>query len=70
MTAAKEQAISLHGHESQLRFQANFYNVFNKLNLAPILFGTPNATVDNSLFGLSPGADSGRVIEFFARLQF
>ncbi len=70
VTAAKEQSISLLGHESQLRFQANFYNVFNKLNLAPIQFGTPNATVENSLFGLSPGADSGRVIEFFARLQF
>ncbi len=70
VTAAKEQAISLHGHETQLRIQANFYNVFNKLNLAPILFGTANATVENSLFGISPGADSGRVIEFFGRLQF
>ncbi len=70
VTAAKEQTITVHGHESQLRFQANFYNVFNKLNLAPILFGTPNATVENTLFGLSPAADSGRVIEFFARLQF
>ena len=70
LTAAKEQTIAVHGHEAQLRFQANFYNAFNKLNLAPILAGTQNATVENSLFGLSPAADAGRVIEFFGRLQF
>jgi hypothetical protein len=70
LTAAKEQTISIRGHESQFRFQANVYNVFNKTNLAPILFGTSEATVENSLFGLSPAADSGRVIEFFGRIQF
>ena len=26
--------------------------------------------INNPLFGLSPGADSGRVIEFFGRVQF
>ncbi len=70
LTAAKEQTITIHDHEAQLRFQANFYNAFNKLNLAPIQFGTQNATVENSLFGLAPSADEGRVIEFFGRLQF
>ncbi len=70
LTAAKEQPITILGHEAQLRFQANFYNAFNKLNLAPISFGTQEATVENSLFGLSPGADEGRVIEFFGRFQF
>ena len=70
LTAAKEQTITIRGHESQVRFQANFYNAFNKLNLAPILAGTNNAHVENTLFGLSPAADSGRVIEFFGRLQF
>jgi hypothetical protein len=39
-------------------------------NLAPILFGTQNATVENSLFGLSPAADAGRVIDFFVRVDF
>jgi hypothetical protein len=38
--------------------------------LAPILFGTQNATVENSLFGLSPAADAGRVIDFFVRVDF
>jgi hypothetical protein len=70
LTAAKEQNIKIMGHQSQLRFQANFYNAFNKENLAPILFGTNEAIVENTLFGLAPAADSGRVIEFFGRFQF
>ena len=70
LTAAKAQTISIHGHESQIKFQANFYNAFNKLNLAPIQAGTNNALIENTLFGLAPAADSGRVIEFFGRLQF
>ena len=58
------------GHETSVRFQANFYNAFNKTNLAPIQFGTQNATIENSLFGLSPAADAGRVIDFFLRVDF
>jgi hypothetical protein len=70
MTAAREQTISIHGHETQLRFQANFYNAFNKLNLAPISSQSSESQVENTEFGQSPGSDSGRVIEFFGRLQF
>jgi hypothetical protein len=70
LSAAKMQAVNVFGHETQLRFQANFYNAFNKTNLAPILFGTNNATVENSLFGLAPAADAGRVIDFFVRVDF
>jgi hypothetical protein len=70
MSFAKEQSLSVKDQPVQLRFQANFYNIFNKTNLQPITFGSPEATIENSLFGLSPGADAGRVLEFFARLQF
>jgi hypothetical protein len=70
LSAARVQAFSVFGHETSVRFQANFYNAFNKTNLAPILFGTQNATVENSLFGLSPAADAGRVIDFFLRVDF
>jgi hypothetical protein len=70
LSAARVQAFSVLGHETSVRFQANFYNAFNKTNLAPILFGTQNATVENSLFGLSPAADAGRVIDFFLRVDF
>lgn len=58
------------GHEASARFQVNFYNAFNKTNLQPILFGTSEATIENTLFGLSPGADAGRVINFFVRVDF
>jgi len=70
MSFAKEQSFNVKDQPVQLRFQANFYNIFNRTNLEPITFGAPEATIENSLFGLSPGADAGRVIEFFARLQF
>ena len=56
------------------------YNILNHANLQPIGFGStrgarldnPSAGthVNNPLFGFSPGADSGRVIEFFGRMQF
>ncbi len=70
LTAGKSQPFSVAGHEANFRFQANFYNAFNKLNLAPILFGTQNATIENSLFGKAPAGDAGRVVEFFARIDF
>jgi len=67
-------------HTGLFRFQANMYNIFNQTNLQPISFGstealistvtTPGTHVDNPLFGLSPGADNGRVIEFFGRFEF
>jgi hypothetical protein len=70
MSFAKELTFGFRGHESLFRFQANAYNLFNKTDLEPITFGSPEATIENTLFGLSPTADSGRVIEFLARFQF
>ena len=58
------------GHTATLRFQANMYNAFNLLQLNPITnegFGT---NVQSTNFGQSQAADAGRVIEFYARLQF
>jgi hypothetical protein len=69
-----------HDHSGDFRFQANVYNIFNQTNLQPISFGstesyisfntTPGTHVNNPFFGLSPGADNGRVIEFFGRFDF
>lgn len=70
MSFAKQQAFSIGSHESQLRFQANVYNLFNQTNLSPITFGSNAATVENTLFGLAPSADAGRVVEFLVRLNF
>jgi hypothetical protein len=70
LSAARVQSFNVIGHETSVRFQANFYNAFNKTNLAPILFGTNNATVENSLFGIAPSADAGRIVDFFLRVDF
>jgi hypothetical protein len=55
-----------------LRFQANFYNAFNKLQLSPITNGNANngANIANAYFGYAQSADAGRQIEFNARIQF
>jgi hypothetical protein len=66
----KETSFSIRDHDAAVIFQANFYNAFNKTNLQPILFGTANATIENTLFGISPGSDAGRVIDFFVRINF
>jgi hypothetical protein len=80
MSASKDVSFNLHDHPALIRFQANFYNIFNLTNLQPITFGSTEALIStnttagthiiNPLFGLSPGADNGRVIEFFGRVQF
>lgn len=81
VSLAKQVSFSLwHDHTGIFRFQANMYNVLNLTNLQPISFGstesyisfntTPGTHVSNPLFGLSPGADNGRVIEFFGRFEF
>jgi hypothetical protein len=36
LSAARVQAFNVFGHETSVRFQANFYNAFNKTNLAPL----------------------------------
>jgi hypothetical protein len=58
------------GEGASIELRGNFFNLFNKLNLQPFSFGTDNTRIENSLFGKSPGALAGRVIEFQARLNF
>lgn len=81
MSFAKQITFGLpHDHTGLFRFQANIYNIFNQTNLQPIPFGSPESTISynttpgthviNPLFGLSPGADNGRVIEFLGRFEF
>lgn len=80
MSFAKQVTFNVHDHPALIRFQANFFNIFNLTDLQPISFGSAEATISNvttagthvanPLFGISPGADNGRVIEFFGRLQF
>jgi hypothetical protein len=72
LSAAKEFGFDALSHHMLLRFQANFYNAFNKLQLSPITNGNsnPGANIQNQYFGYAQSADAGRQIEFQGRLQF
>lgn len=81
MSFGREQKFNVVHHSFTARFQANLFNIFNEENLIPfqngnaggpaqIVSDTPGATRAGSAFGKPTGTDSGRVVEFFARLQF
>ena len=72
ITLAKQVGFSALGEHAFLRFQANFFNAFNLLNLTPITNGnaSPAANIQNADFGKATGADAGRQIEFLVRLNF
>jgi hypothetical protein len=53
------------GEGAKLEFRANFYNLFNKLNLANI-----QPDIFNSHFGQAQNALGSRVIEMQARFSF
>jgi len=58
------------GEGAGIDLRANFFNVFNKLNLAPFGFHSNSTTIERPLFGRATGALGGRVIEFQARFSF
>jgi hypothetical protein len=53
------------GENSRFEFRANFYNLFNTLNLNEV-----DTTVTDTYFGTSEGALAGRSIELQARIVF
>lgn len=69
MSLAKRTGLpSALGEASFLEVKANFFNIFNNLNLAPFGFFAPN--VDSPDFGRAQRALAGRVVEFQARFNF
>ena len=86
LSAAREQKFHILDHTITARFQANFFNAFNSLNLTPFTNGNaggaaqivgadPSNPADAaaraaSNYGKPTAADAGRQIEFFARIQF
>lgn len=56
--------------QGRLDLRANVFNLFNQLNLVPIVARSDQTSITNSHFGQSSGALAGRVIEFQARLSF
>ncbi|HLA13350.1 MAG TPA: TonB-dependent receptor [Pyrinomonadaceae bacterium] len=56
---------------SNFEIRANFFNVFNRLNLAPIAQVSPNTDIQNTgNFGRSTSGLAGRVVEFQGRFRF
>ncbi|HYY41364.1 MAG TPA: hypothetical protein VE775_01455, partial [Pyrinomonadaceae bacterium] len=63
------------GESSNFELKANFFNVFNILNLQPFGFNGFGTTIDpgnptDPNFGRSPGGQSGRVVELQGRIIF
>lgn len=58
------------GEGASFEFKANFFNVFNILNLQPFGFNTSSTQIQNTNFGRAERALSGRVIEFQGRFSF
>jgi hypothetical protein len=58
------------GETSNLEIKANFFNVFNILNLQNFGFASPSTVITDPNFGRAQAALSGRVIEFQGRFSF
>jgi hypothetical protein len=58
------------GEPSRLELRANFFNIFNKLNLQPFQFDSNATHADRPTFGQADAGLSGRVVELQARLSF
>ena len=58
------------GEQANLELRANFFNVFNQLNLAPFSFGSSSVTITDANFGRATAGLSGRVIELQGRIRF
>jgi hypothetical protein len=71
MTIAKKFGLDRFlGEGKYFEVKANFFNIFNLLNLQPFNFNSPSTQVQNSLFGRAERGLAGRVIELQGRIQF
>lgn len=72
MSVAKTIGLpGLLSESSNFEVRANFFNVFNRLNLAPIGQVSPSTDIQNTgNFGRSTSGLAGRVVEFQGRLRF
>jgi hypothetical protein len=65
--------LPIFGENARIVARADFFNIFNKLNLNPNSISTAisfNGTASNPQFGQAQSALGARVIEFQARLEF
>jgi outer membrane receptor protein involved in Fe transport len=71
LTLAKRFGIpKVLGEGGNFELKANFFNVFNILNLQSFGFNTDSTNVQNPSFGKALGGLSGRVVEIQGRLNF
>ncbi len=72
LTLSKRFGLSrLLNEGANLEIRANFFNVFNILNLQSLPFDSDSTHIDRpNTFGRSPGGLAGRVIEFQGRFNF
>jgi hypothetical protein len=70
ISLAKQFSHDFGDHHTLLRIQANMYNFLNELQLQPIGNNSGGSNIASAYFGYAQAADSGRVVEFFARIQF
>jgi hypothetical protein len=71
MTAAKRFGLpGFLGEAASFEFKANFFNVFNNLNLVPFRFSSPGVFIESNDFGRAERALSGRVVELQGRFIF
>jgi hypothetical protein len=70
MSLAKRFGLPFGGEGKFLEIKANFFNVFNLLNLQPFNFNSPSTQVNSTTFGIAQQGLAGRVIELQGRIQF
>ncbi|MEK6280997.1 MAG: TonB-dependent receptor [Acidobacteriota bacterium] len=71
LTVAKKFGMpNAFGEASNFELKANFFNVFNFLNLQPFGFNTDSTNITNPSFGKALGGLSGRVMEIQGRFSF
>ncbi|MDQ3684262.1 MAG: TonB-dependent receptor [Acidobacteriota bacterium] len=58
------------GEAANFEVRANFFNIFNQLNLAPFGFSSSSTNIYSNTFGQAERGLAGRVVEFQARLRF
>jgi hypothetical protein len=71
LALAKATKLPWFGTEgSTLDIRANFFNLFNQLNLENFGYNTPNTNITDSHFGEAPGALAGRVVDLQVHFTF
>ncbi len=71
LTVAKKFGMpNAFGENSNFELKANFFNVFNFLNLQSFGFNTDSTNITNPSFGKALGGLSGRVMEIQGRFSF